>query len=221
MVQVNFQAAVAVIEGFGSFVFALSGGLLAVQKRFDLFGVLLLSFVAAVTGGITRDVLIGAVPPAAIATWHTLAVAVAGGLLIFTLYPAVHARWRHVLLLDAAGLALFAVTGAQKALHHGIDPVMSAVLGMVSGIGGGIMRDVLAGDVPSVLRSDLYALAALAAAGAVCLGHVFGAPPLPAMLFGAAACLFLRLMAMYRGWRVPAARWPGDEGGMTPPAPPS
>lgn len=212
MGQVSLQTAVAAIEGLGSFVFALSGGLLAVQRRFDLFGVLLLSFVAAVTGGITRDVLIGAVPPAAIATWHTLAVAVAGGVLIFTLYPAVHARWRHVLLLDTAGLALFAVTGAQKSLHHGIDPVMSAVLGMVSGIGGGIMRDVLAGEVPSVLRSDLYALAALAAAGPVCLGHVLGAPPLPAMLLGAAACLFLRLMALYRGWRVPAARWTEDEG---------
>lgn len=213
MVEVGLKDVVVAIEGLGSFIFALSGGLLAVRKRFDLFGVLLLSFVAAVTGGITRDVLIGAVPPAAIASWHTLAVAAAGGLLIFSLSPAVYARWRYVLFLDAAGLALFAVTGAQKALHHGIDPVMSAVLGMVSGIGGGIMRDMLAGEVPSVLRSDLYALAALAAAGAVCLGHVLGAPPLPAMLLGAAACLFLRLMALYRGWRVPAARWTGDEGG--------
>ena len=113
------------------------------------------------------------------------------------------------------------MTGAQKALQYGIDPVMAAVLGMVSGIGGGMMRDLLAGDVPTVLRADLYALAALAAAGIVSLGQALGARPLYPMLFGAAACVFLRLMAIYRGWRFPVppgmapagammslARWP-------------
>jgi len=163
--------AVAALDGVGSFVFALSGGLLAVQKRFDLFGVLLLSFVVAVTGGITRDLLIGAVPPAAVASWHTLAIAAFAGLLTFYVYPVVQSFRRDVLLFDAIGLAVFAVTGAQKALHYGIDPVMAAVLGMVSGIGGGIMRDVLAGEIPTVLRADLYALAALAAAGIVSLGQ--------------------------------------------------
>jgi len=198
---------VTVLDGLGSFVFALSGGLLAVQKRFDLFGVLLLSFVVAVTGGIMRDLLIGAVPPAAVASWHTLAIAAGGGLLTFYGYPAVQSFQRGVLFLDAIGLAVFAVTGAQKALDHGIDPVMAAVLGMVSGIGGGIMRDVLADDVPTVLRADLYALAALAAAGIVSLGHVLDARPLLPMLLGTAACIFLRMMAIYRGWRVPVAQW--------------
>jgi uncharacterized membrane protein YeiH len=201
------QTVTATLDGLGSFVFALSGGLLAVQKRFDLFGVLLLSFVVAVTGGITRDLLIGAVPPAAVASWHTLAIAVFGGLLTFYLYPVVRSLKRDVLFFDAIGLAVFAVTGAQKALDHGIDPVMAAVLGMVSGIGGGMMRDVLAGDVPTVLRADLYALAALAAAGIVSFGHVLGGPPLYPTLLGAAACVFLRMMAIYRGWRVPVARW--------------
>lgn len=204
------QPLMAALDGLGSFVFALSGGVLAVQKRFDLFGVLLLSFVVAVTGGITRDLLIGAVPPAAVASWHTLAIAAFGGLLTFTVYPAVQSRKRDILLLDAVGLAVFAVTGAQKALQHGIDPVMAAVLGMVSGIGGGIMRDVLAGDVPTVLRADLYALAALAAAGVVSLEHVLNVPPLYPMLLGAAACVFLRVMAIYHGWRVPVARWRAD-----------
>lgn len=204
---------VAALDGVGSFVFALSGGLLAVQKRFDLFGVLLLSFVVAVTGGITRDLLIGAVPPAAVASWHTLAIALFGGLLTFYLYPVVHSFRRAVLFFDAIGLAVFAVTGAQKALAYGIDPVMAAVLGMVSGIGGGVMRDILAGEVPTVLRADLYALAALAAAGVVCLGQVLDIRPLYAMPLGAAACVFLRLMAIYRGWQLPAARWPADGGG--------
>ncbi len=200
----------AALDGLGSFVFALSGGLLAVEKRFDLFGVLLLSFVVAVTGGITRDVLIGAVPPATVASWHTLAIAVFAGLLTFYVYPAVRSLRRDVLLFDAVGLAMFAVTGAQKALHYGIDPLMAAVLGMVSGIGGGIMRDVLAGDVPTVLRADLYALAALAAAGVVSLGYELDAQPLYPMLLGVAACVFLRMMAIYRGWRVPVAHWGAD-----------
>ena len=200
----------AALDGLGSFVFALSGGLLAVQKRFDLFGVLVLSFVVAVTGGTTRDLLIGAVPPASVASWHTLAIALFGGLLTFYGYPLVQSLRRGVQFFDAIGLATFAVTGAQKALAYGIDPVMAAVLGMVSGIGGGMMRDVLAGNVPTVLRADLYALAALAAAGIVCLGQVLDARPLYPMLLGAAACVLLRLMAIYCGWRVPVSHWRAD-----------
>lgn len=199
----------ASFDGLGSFVFALSGAVLAVQKKFDLFGVLFLSFVVAAIGGITRDVLIGAVPPASIANWHTFVIAIGGGLLTFYIYPTVQSLSRPVLLLDAIGLAVFAVTGAQKAIAYGINPVMAAVLGMISGIGGGMTRDVLAGDIPFVLRGDLYALAALAAGGIVSLGSVLGSPPLYPMLGGFAACIFLRMMAIYRDWRAPVARW-GD-----------
>ena len=200
----------ATLNGLGSLVFALSGGLLAVQKKFDLFGVLLLSFVAAVTGGITRDLLIGATPPEAIANWHTLAIAVAGGLLTFFVYPFVHSHRRDVSLCDAVGLALFAVTGTEKALNYGIDPVMAATLGMLSGIGGGIARDLLAGQVPFVLRGDLYAVAALAAGACVSLGQLLGVQPTYPMLAGAAVCLFLRLMAIFRGWGFPVANWRDD-----------
>ena len=98
---------------------------------------------------------------------------------------------------------LFAVTGAQKALAYGIDPVMAAVLGMISGIGGGMVRDVLAGEVPFVLRTDLYAVAALAAGAIVALGSALGAPPAWAMLLGASFCIFLRIMALFHGWRAP------------------
>jgi uncharacterized membrane protein YeiH len=83
---------------------------------------------------------------------------------------------------------------------------MAAVLGMLTGIGGGMTRDVLAGDIPFVLRSDLYAVAALAAGATVSLGHALDVAPSYAMLSGASACIFLRLMAIYRGWRAPMAR---------------
>lgn len=200
----------SVVDAAGTFAFALSGAALAVQKRFDIFGVLFLAFVVAVAGGVMRDLLIGAVPPAAIASWHSFAIAMAGGLVTFLGYPLVRTLSRPVLLLDAIGLGLFAVTGAQKALAYGIDPVMAAVLGMVSGIGGGMVRDVLAGEVPFVLRTDLYAVAALAAGAIVALGSVLGAPPAWTMLLGAAFCIFLRVMALFHGWRAPVSRWSGD-----------
>jgi uncharacterized membrane protein YeiH len=200
------------LDGAGTFVFALSGAVLAIQKRCDIFGVLFLSWVVGVAGGITRDVLIGAVPPATIADWHDFAIAIGGGLLTFFAYPVVRSLGRPVLVLDAFGLGLFAVTGAQKAISYGINPVMVAVLGMISGIGGGLTRDVLAREIPFVLREDLYALAALAAAAIVSLGNILGLPPLGTTLFGAVICILIRMMAIFFGWRAPVARWAKDRG---------
>jgi uncharacterized membrane protein YeiH len=198
-----------VLDWVGTLAFALSGGVLGVKKRFDLFGVLFLSFVVAVAGGVIRDVLIGAIPPVAITDIHYFAIALIGGLLTFYCYPNVSSHQRLMLLPDAVGLGLFAVTGAQKAIEHGINPLMAAILGMITGIGGGMTRDVLAGDIPFVLRGDLYALAALAGGAIVSIGTIVGIPPTYLMLSGAAVCIFLRLMAIYRGWRAPVARW-GD-----------
>jgi uncharacterized membrane protein YeiH len=197
---------VKILDWVGTLVFALSGGLLGVKKQFDLFGVLFLSFVVSVAGGIMRDVLIGAVPPAAIAEIHYAAIAICGGIVTFFWASRVARYHRLILLLDAVGLGLFAVLGTAKAIAHGIHPVMAAVMGMLTGIGGGMTRDVLAGDIPFVLRSDLYAVAALAAGAVVSLGHALDLPFTSAMLAGAAACIFLRLMAIYRGWRAPVAR---------------
>ncbi len=200
-----------VLDWMGTFVFALSGGLLGVQKRFDLFGVLFLSFVVAVVGGMTRDVLIGAVPPVAITDIRYFAIAMVGGLATFYWYPKVASLQHQILLFDAVGLCLFAVTGAQKAIDHGINPLMAAIMGMLTGIGGGMTRDVLAGNIPFVLQGDLYALAALAAGAIVSIGSVMGVQPTYPMLLGAAVCIVLRLMAIYRGWRAPVARWSGDK----------
>ena len=200
------------LDWVGTLVFAVSGGLLGVQKRFDLFGVLFLSFVAAVAGGVLRDVLIGAVPPVAITEVHYFLLAVAGGLMTFYWYPRVASLQRPILLFDAVGLGLFAVLGARKAIEHGIHPLMAAILGMLTGIGGGMARDVLAGEVPFVLRSDLYAVAALAAGAVVATGHALGLPRLHPMLLGAAVCIFLRMMAIHRDWRAPVARWGGGDG---------
>lgn len=197
----------ACLDGAGTFAFALSGGALGVRKGFDIFGVLFLSWIVGVVGGITRDVLIGAVPPATIANWHDFAIAVGAGLVTFFFYPAEQKLNNPVQVLDAIGLGVFAVTGAEKAISYGINPVIAPVLGMISGIGGGMTRDVLAGDIPFVLRKDIYAIAALAAGVIVTIGSELGYAPLWPMLLGLAACIFLRIMAIFFGWRAPVPRW--------------
>jgi len=190
----------------GAFVFAISGAMLGVQRRLDLFGILVLSFAASSAGGIARDLLIGAVPPAGISDWRYLAVSLAAGGLAFACYSPIARLGKAILIFDAAGLALFAVAGAEKALAHGLNPLMAALLGMLTGIGGGIARDLLVARTPVVLQSDLYASAALAGAGLVVVGHLLNWPIIPTTIAGAAACLGLRLMAIRYGWNLPIAR---------------
>lgn len=192
----------------GTFVFALSGGAAAVKGRLDLFGVLVLSFAAGNAGGVTRDVLIGAVPPAAISDWRYLSVSLLAGLTTFFWYPILDRLHSPVLVFDGAGLALFAVSGAQKALAHGLEPVMAALLGMLTGIGGGMVRDLLVTEIPTVLRAELYAVAALAGSAVVVVGHALHLPPPATMIAGAVLCFGLRLLALSRGWRLPIARPP-------------
>src|SRR5438067_2090536 len=139
------------LDFVGTFVFALSGAAAAVKRELDLFGVLVLSFIAATTGGIVRDVLIGAIPPAALVDWRYLVICLSAGMLTFYWLPVVARLQNSVQLFDAAGLALFAVTGAQKALLHGLDAPMAALLGMLTGVGGGMARDVLLTEIPTVL----------------------------------------------------------------------
>jgi Glycine transporter len=134
-----------VLDLVGTLVFAISGAMAGVTRRLDLFGILVLSFVAGNVGGITRDVLIGSVPPAAISDWRYLAVSLLAGVIAFYSYSVVDRLRSPVLVFDAAGLALFVVSGAQKALAFGLNPVMAALLGMLTGVGGGMMRDLLTG----------------------------------------------------------------------------
>jgi len=188
-----------VLDLVGTFVFALSGAMAGVRHRLDLFGVLVLSFAAANTGGITRDLLIGAVPPAAISDWRYLAVSLLAGIVTFW-RPSITARLRSpVLIFDAAGLALFAVAGTQKALVVGLNPIMAALLGMLTGIGDGMARDVLLAEIPTVLSADLYALAALAGAAVVVIGATFQLPSTAVTTAGAVLCFGLRFMAIRRG----------------------
>ncbi len=197
-----------VLDLGGTFVFAISGAMAAVKHRLDIFGVLVLAFAAGNAGGMTRDVLIGAVPPAAIADWKYLAVSVLAGLLTFFWYPITNRLSKDILWFDAIGLAFFAVAGAEKALVYGINPAMAALLGMLTGIGGGMLRDVLVTDIPVVLRADLYALAALAGALVVVAGHLLHVSPVASTIVGGVLCFALRFGAIRYGWHLPSARLP-------------
>jgi uncharacterized membrane protein YeiH len=197
-----------VLDLGGTLVFAISGGLVAVKHRLDVFGVLVLSFAAGNAGGIARDLLIGAVPPAAIADWRYFGVSVLAGLITFFWYPTTDRSRNDVLWCDAAGLAFFAIAGTQKSLLHGLNPVTAALLGMLTGVGGGMLRDVLVTEIPIVLRADLYALAALAGATIVAIAQVLHLPPIVAAIVGGLLCFALRFGAIRYGWRLPAARPP-------------
>lgn len=190
----------------GTFVFALSGALVGVRHRLDLFGVLVIAFAAATAGGIMRDLIIGAVPPPAIADARYLAVPVVAGLLTFVWHPVVARLQAAVLVLDGAGLALFAVSGAIKALEFGLGPVAAVILGGLTGIGGGVVRDVLVSEVPTVFRAELYAVAALAGAAVVVAGDTAGLSAPAVAVGGALVCFGLRMVGVQRGWRLPTPR---------------
>lgn len=194
-----------VLDLGGTFVFAISGALAAVKHRLDIFGVLVLAFAAGNAGGITRDLLIGAVPPAALANWTYLGVSILAGLVTWFWFRLIEDLSDAVLWFDAVGLAFFAVAGAEKALVHGMDPVMAALLGMLTGVGGGMLRDVLIRQIPTVLRADLYALAALAGAAVVVAGHQLHIPPVATTVSGGLLCFALRYMAIRHGWHLPSA----------------
>ena len=202
------QTLVLVLDLVGTFVFAVSGAAKGVTSRLDLFGVLVLSFAAASAGSIARDVMIGAIPPAAIGDWRYLAASVLAGVMTFVWFPAIHRLRSAILIFDAAGLALFAVAGAQKALAFGLTPVMAALLGMLTGIGGGMVRDMLVAEIPTVLRAELYAIAALLGAVVVVVGHVLQLPPIGVTIAGAVLCFGLRIVAIRHGWHLPTAQPP-------------
>ena len=188
----------------GTFFFGLEGALAAIAGRLDLFGVMVLAFATALGGGIVRDVLIGAIPPAAIRDPSYATVAFVGGGVAIVLHRVVTQLPRAVRIgLDAAGLALFAVSGAVKAHDAGIAPLLAVLMGTITGVGGGTVRDLFLARVPAVLRVDVYAVAALAGAAATIVGVGWGRPRLGSMAAGAAVCFVLRVVSAWRHWNVP------------------
>jgi uncharacterized membrane protein YeiH len=195
------------LDLLGVFVFGLSGGLVAVRKGFDVLAVLMLAAAAGLGGGILRDVLIGDVPPVGVSDWRLLAAASAAGLLTFFFHPGVSRIERAILLLDAAGLGLFAIAGTLKALDLGTTALTAVIVGVLTGVGGGVLRDLLAGETPRLFAErEWYATPALLGATVYALAWSADLAN-PVTTWGCVVLItVLRILGMARGWQVPAAR---------------
>ena len=201
-----------VLDLAGTFAFALNGALTAIRvTRIDVVGVVTLGMVTALGGGIIRDVLLDSLPPATFSDWRYLAVAAAGSLIAFTFGRRLDRLWKPIEVLDAAGLSLFAVSGASKALELGMGPVQALILGTITGVGGGTLRDVLVGRVPVVLRSELYAIPAMAGALVVVVTDEAGAYGVVAAVGAALLCFTIRMIGVRYSLHAPAP--PGTERG--------
>jgi uncharacterized membrane protein YeiH len=205
-----------VLDLVGTFAFALNGALTAVRAaNLDVVGVVTLGIITAVGGGVIRDVLLGALPPATFLDWRYLAVATGGGLIVFLFSRGLSRFVNPIDVLDAAGLSLFAVTGAGKALELGAGPAQAVILGTVTGVGGGTVRDVLIRQVPGVLSSGLYAIPALVGAALVVLAssggvnQVLGAPT---ALGAAVVCFAIRMVGLHFGLDAPRPPGAGSAG---------
>jgi uncharacterized membrane protein YeiH len=192
----------------GTFAFALNGALTAVKvAKLDVVGVLTLGMVTALGGGIIRDILIDSLPPATFSDWRYLLVAAVGSLVAFAFSRSLSRLNAPILLLDAAGLSLFAVTGASKAMDFGVGAAQAAILGTITGVGGGTLRDMLIARVPVILRSELYAIPALVAATVVVVTERAGVYGTVAAIAAAALCFTIRVVGLR--YRLNAPRPPG------------
>ena len=193
----------ALFELSGIFVFACSGAVAGIRKGLDPFGVLVVSFITACGGGLIRDVLLGDFPPAVINDWRYLPVTIVAGLSTFYAFRIIDKLNHPLLIFDAIGLGFFSMVGSLKALDFNLTPHWAVVFGMITGVGGGILRDMVLSEIPVVLRADMYALPALIGSSImVMLFLLVGVAPAVSALIGASTCLVLRLMALRYKWRL-------------------
>ncbi len=193
-----------VVDLAGVFVFALEGALAGMAAGLDLLGIMVLSFTTSLAGGVIRDLLIGAVPPMAVRDWRYSVVAFGAAGLAFVLHRLVERVPGSLLMvLDAAGLGLFAMAGTEKALAYGIDPFIAALMGTITGVGGGTVRDMLLGQVPTVLRADVYATAALAGSAVMIVSLRLSVSPALAAVLGGVVCFLLRVVSVWQHWNLP------------------
>lgn len=198
---------VLALDLLGTVTFALNGALTASRRvRLDIVGVVALGVITATGGGMVRDILLGALPPAALERWYYLAAATAGSLVAWLIARPPRALTRMIVLLDAVGLSVFAVAGAQKASSMGLQPAPAIILGTVTAVGGGTLRDMLIGEVPTVLTNDLYAIPAMAGAAVAVLAGTYDLLPFPAAILGAVVCFAIRMVGVRYGLNAPTRR---------------
>ncbi len=204
--MVSLHSLYTFIDLAGTFAFAISGAVAARDKGLDVFGILVVAFMVACGGGIIRDLCVGAIPPAGLSDWRYLTVAMIAAIITMSLDSL--SKWlnRPVLLFDALGLSLFAVSGARKALAYGHNYEVAILLGTITAVGGGVLRDVLLNRVPVIFEKEIYASAALAGASIVVIGGYFEWSRDWVFPAGFLICFILRMLAIYYHWELPAFR---------------
>ena len=204
MIKADGESVLFAVDLAGTLLFAVEGGSAATSGGLDLLGVLVLAFATALGGGIVRDLLIGAVPPASLRDWRYAALAFLGGFLFFSLhrYAAGISPWV-VLILDAAGLSLFAIAGTEKALLYKMPAFVAILLGTITAVGGGVLRDIFLSRVPRLLQSDIYATAAIIGSAVMILSGKIGLSPRWAAISGGVTCFTLRVLSLWFHWNLP------------------
>jgi uncharacterized membrane protein YeiH len=188
----------------GTLLFGLEGALAGIRGHLDLIGVMVLAFATALGGGIIRDLLIGAIPPASLRDWRYAALAFGGGTIAFFLYNVVQGIPGNLMMvLDAAGLALFAIAGTEKALEHKMSGFIAVLMGTITGVGGGAVRDVLLAQVPRVLRAEVYATAAIVGSACMVSCRKLKSSPTVSAILGGAVCFLLRVVSVWKHWNLP------------------
>jgi len=195
-----------IVDLVGTLLFAIEGASAAITGKLDLLGLMVLAFATALGGGIIRDVLLGATPPSALRDWRYPTIAFAGAAIVFFFHQFVQETPAQlIMVLDAAGLALFAVSGTEKALLREMSPLVAVLLGGITGVGGGTIRDVLLARVPNVLHADVYATAALVGAATMVLCRRLGLTDTQSAFVGGVVCFALRVVSVWRHWNLPVA----------------
>ena len=190
----------------GTLVVAIEGAMAAVNGNLDLIGIIVLAFCTALGGGLIRDILLGALPPAALRDWRYPTIPIVAAVMVLFLHRYVRAIPPPAIqVLDAAGLALFAVAGTIKARLHKMNALVAVMLGTITAVGGGTVRDVLLNQVPNVLRIEVYATAALVGSACMIAARRVRIPSNVAALIGGSVCFLLRILGLWRHWNLPKA----------------
>lgn len=199
----NVDIFIFIINTLGIIAFAFSGALAGIRREADIVGIMMLSLIACSCGGLTRDILIGDFPPELLRSNFILGLAAASGVFAKIFYARLTGFHRVIDFFDALGLGLFAVVGAAKGLSFGITPTWSVGLGLITAVGGGMIRDIMLAQVPTILKSEIYATPALLGAFIFVAGksfwpghgHIF-------MTIGAVTTTLLRLLAIHYNWHI-------------------
>jgi uncharacterized membrane protein YeiH len=198
---------VQILDLFGTIAFAVTGAFKAIEHKADVVGVIVLSTVTGVAGGVLRDIILGRFPPIAIINPLYLIVTVSTALLILFLYPSLKKHWNIFLKFDAIGLGVFTIIGATVAYNNfGLNFLVIAIAGILTAVGGGILRDVFVNEMPLVFIKELYASASFVGIVVFLILLVTGVTVNIATIPSILAVILLRLVAMRFNWNLPRAR---------------